>query len=194
MNAIAETTSRPQDVVGLHFFSPANVMRLLEIVRGAKTAPDVLVTSLDLARKIGKLPVVVGVCYGFVGNRILSKRTQAAERILLAGALPHEVDEAITDFGFRMGPFAMADLAGLDIGWRARKATGAKAPVADALSEQGYFGQKTGRGFYLYPEGARKGERNPDTEALITRLSRNAAFPAAASPRRTSSPGSCTRW
>lgn len=171
VNAIAETTSRPQDVVGLHFFSPANVMRLLEIVRGAKTAPDVLVTSLDLARRIGKLPVVVGVCYGFVGNRILSRRTQAAERILLAGALPHEVDEAITDFGFRMGPFAMADLAGLDIGWRARKATGAKAPVADALSEQGYFGQKTGRGFYLYPEGARKGERNPDTEALITRLS-----------------------
>lgn len=171
VNAIADTTSRPQDVVGLHFFSPANVMRLLEIVRGARTAPDVLVTSLDLARKIGKLPVVVGVCYGFVGNRILSKRTQAAERILLAGALPHEVDAAITDFGFRMGPFAMADLAGLDIGWRARKATGAKAPVADALSEQGYFGQKTGRGFYRYPEGARKGERDPETEALITRLS-----------------------
>ncbi|WP_332118376.1 3-hydroxyacyl-CoA dehydrogenase NAD-binding domain-containing protein [Azorhizobium caulinodans] len=171
VNAIAETTKRPQDVVGLHFFSPANVMRLLEIVRGAKTAPDVLVTSLDLARKIGKLPVVVGVCYGFVGNRMLAKRTQAAERLLLAGAMPHEVDDAVTDFGFRMGPFAMSDLAGLDIGWRARKATGAKAPVADALAEQGFFGQKTGRGFYRYPEGARKGERDPDTEALITRLS-----------------------
>lgn len=171
VNAIAETTKRPQDVVGLHFFSPANVMRLLEIVRGARTAPDVLVTSLDLARKIGKLPVVVGVCYGFVGNRMLAKRTQAAERLLLAGAMPHEVDDAVTDFGFRMGPFAMSDLAGLDIGWRARKATGAKAPVADALAEQGFFGQKTGRGFYRYPEGARKGERDPDTEALITRLS-----------------------
>ena len=171
VNAIAETTSRPQDVVGLHFFSPANVMRLLEIVRGAKTAPDVLVTSLDLARKIGKLPVVVGVCYGFVGNRILAKRSQAAERILLAGALPHEVDAAVTDFGFRMGPFAMLDLAGLDIGWRSRKVTGVKAPVGDGLCEQGYFGQKTGRGFYRYPDGARKGERDPDTEALITRLS-----------------------
>ena len=171
VNAIADTTSRPQDVVGLHFFSPANVMRLLEIVRGAKTAPDVLVTSLDLARKIGKLPVVVGVCYGFVGNRILTKRSQAAERILLAGALPHEVDAAVTDFGFRMGPFAMLDLAGLDIGWRSRKVTGVKAPVGDGLCEQGYFGQKTGRGFYRYPDGARKGERDPDTEALITRLS-----------------------
>ncbi|OYX88689.1 MAG: 3-hydroxyacyl-CoA dehydrogenase [Azorhizobium sp. 32-67-21] len=171
VNAIADTTSRPQDVVGLHFFSPANVMRLLEIVRGAKTAPDVLVTSLDLARKIGKLPVVVGVCYGFVGNRILAKRSQAAERILLAGALPHEVDAAVTDFGFRMGPFAMLDLAGLDIGWRSRKVTGVKAPVGDGLCEQGYFGQKTGRGFYRYPDGARKGERDPDTEALITRLS-----------------------
>ena len=171
VNAIAETTSRPQDVVGLHFFSPANVMRLLEIVRGAKTAPDVLVTSLDLARKIGKLPVVVGVCYGFVGNRILAKRSQAAERILLAGALPHEVDAAVTEFGFRMGPFAMLDLAGLDIGWRSRKVTGVKAPVGDGLCEQGYFGQKTGRGFYRYPDGARKGERDPDTEALIIRLS-----------------------
>ncbi|WP_454915669.1 3-hydroxyacyl-CoA dehydrogenase NAD-binding domain-containing protein [Xanthobacter sediminis] len=171
VDAIAATTSRPQDVVGLHFFSPANVMRLLEVVRGAKTAPDVLVTSLDLGRRLGKLPVAVGVCYGFVGNRMLAKRTQAAERLLIAGALPHEVDAAVTDFGFRMGPFAMADLAGLDIGWRARKAAGATAPVADALAEQGRFGQKTGRGFYLYPEGARAGARDPETEALIASLS-----------------------
>ncbi|MFH3479364.1 3-hydroxyacyl-CoA dehydrogenase NAD-binding domain-containing protein [Xanthobacter variabilis] len=174
VDAIAATTSRPQDVVGLHFFSPANVMRLLEVVRGAKTAPDVLVTSLDLGRKLGKLPVAVGVCYGFVGNRMLAKRTEAAERLLLAGALPHEVDAAVTDFGFRMGPFAMADLAGIDIGWRARKAAGdkaVKAPVADALAEQGRFGQKTGRGFYLYPAGARAGARDPETEALIVALS-----------------------
>jgi len=171
VDAIAAITTRPQDVVGLHFFSPANVMRLLEVVRGAKTAPDVLVTSLDLGRRLGKLPVVVGVCYGFVGNRMLSRRTQAAERLLLAGALPHEVDAAVTGFGFRMGPFAMADLAGIDIGWRARKATGGRAPVADALAEKGRFGQKTKRGFYLYPEGARKGERDPETEALITELS-----------------------
>ncbi|MFG1418256.1 3-hydroxyacyl-CoA dehydrogenase NAD-binding domain-containing protein [Xanthobacter sp. V0B-10] len=174
VDAIAATTTRPQDVVGLHFFSPANVMRLLEVVRGAKTAPDVLVTSLDLGRKLGKLPVAVGVCYGFVGNRMLAKRTEAAERLLLAGALPHEVDAAVTDFGFRMGPFAMADLAGVDIGWRARKAAGdkaVKAPVADALAEQGRFGQKTGRGFYLYPKGARAGVRDPETEALIASLS-----------------------
>ncbi|MFG1289831.1 MULTISPECIES: 3-hydroxyacyl-CoA dehydrogenase NAD-binding domain-containing protein [Xanthobacter] len=174
VDAIAATTSRPQDVVGLHFFSPANVMRLLEVVRGELTAPDVLVTALDLGRKLGKLPVVVGVCYGFVGNRMLARRTEAAERLLLAGALPHEVDVAVTDFGFRMGPFAMADLAGIDIGWRARKAAGdkaVKAPVADALAEQGRFGQKTGRGFYLYPEGARAGARDPETEALIAALS-----------------------
>ncbi|WP_019832372.1 3-hydroxyacyl-CoA dehydrogenase NAD-binding domain-containing protein [Sphingomonas sp. PR090111-T3T-6A] len=171
VNAIAACTSRPADVVGLHFFSPANIMRLLEVVRGAETAPDVLVTSFELGRKLGKLPVIVGVCHGFVGNRILAKRSQAAERLLLAGALPHEIDAAVTDFGFRMGPFAMADLAGQDIGWRVRKATGARAPVSDALCEMGRFGQKTGRGFYLYPEGARKGTRDPETEALIARLS-----------------------
>lgn len=171
VNAIAAATSRPQDFVGLHFFSPANVMRLLEVVRGEKTAPDGLATGLELGRKLGKLPVVVGVCYGFVGNRMLAKRSQAAERLLLAGSLPHEVDAAVMAFGFRMGPFAMADLAGLDIGWRARKATGGKVPVADALCEMGRFGQKTGRGFYLYPDGARKGERDPETEALIADLS-----------------------
>ena len=171
VDAIAACTSRPADVVGLHFFSPANIMRLLEIVRGAETAPDVLLTSVELGRKLGKLPVVVGVCYGFVGNRMLARRSQAAERLLLAGALPHEIDAAVTDFGFRMGPFAMSDLAGLDIGWRARKATGGRAPVSDALCEMGRFGQKTRRGFYLYPEGARKGKRDPETEALIVRLS-----------------------
>lgn len=171
VNAIAGFTTRPADVIGLHFFSPANVMRLLEIVRAEKTAPDVIATALDLGHRLGKLPVVVGVCHGFVGNRILAKRSAAAERLLLAGALPHEIDRAVTDFGFRMGPFAMADLAGLDIGWRTRKATGGTAPVADALCDQGRFGQKTGRGFYLYPEGARKGVRDPEVEALIRRLS-----------------------
>lgn len=171
IDAIAGFTSRPADVIGLHFFSPANVMRLLEIVRAAKTAPDVIATSLDLAKRLAKLPVVVGVCHGFVGNRMLAKRSAAAERLLLAGALPHEIDDAVTGFGFRMGQFAMLDLAGLDIGWRNRKATGGKAPVADALCEQGHFGQKTGRGFYAYPQGARKGERDPEAEALILRLS-----------------------
>ena len=175
VDAIAASTSRPADVVGLHFFSPANIMRLLEVVRGAATAPDVLVTGFELGRRLGKLPVVVGVCYGFVGNRILARRSQAAERLLLAGAWPQEVDAAVTAFGFRMGPFAMADLTGLDIGWRARKATGGRAPVADALCEMERFGQKTGRGgFYLYPAGARKGEPDSETERLIERLAAEA--------------------
>ncbi len=167
VNRIAAATERPADVLGLHFFSPANVMRLVEVVRAERTAPDVLATANDLARRLGKLPVTVGVCFGFVGNRMLARRSAAGERLLLAGALPHEVDSAVTAFGFRMGPFAMADLAGLDIGWRTRKATGGKAPVADALCEMGRLGQKTGRGFYLYPEGARTGARDPEVEALI---------------------------
>ncbi|MGU3537281.1 3-hydroxyacyl-CoA dehydrogenase NAD-binding domain-containing protein [Methylobacterium sp. A54F] len=169
VNRIAAATTRPQDVLGLHFFSPANVMRLVEVVRGEATAPDALATANDLARRLGKLPVTVGVCFGFVGNRMLARRSAAAERLLLEGALPHEIDSAVTAFGFRMGPFAMSDLAGLDIGWRTRKATGGSAPVADALCEQGRFGQKSGRGFYLYPEGARTGTRDPEVEALIAR-------------------------
>lgn len=167
VNRIAAATDRPADVLGLHFFSPANVMRLVEVVRAERTAPDALATANDLTRQLAKLPVTVGVCFGFVGNRMLARRSAAGERLLLAGALPHEIDAAVTDFGFRMGPFAMADLAGLDIGWRTRKATGGKAPIADALCEQGRLGQKTGRGFYLYPEGARTGSRDPEVEALI---------------------------
>lgn len=171
VNKIASFTQRSQDVIGLHFFSPANVMKLLEIVRAENTAPDVIATSLELGRKLGKLPVVVGVCHGFVGNRMLAKRVSAAERLLLGGALPYEVDAAVTTFGFRMGPFAMADLAGLDIGWRNRKANGGFAPVADALAEKGHLGQKTRRGFYLYPEGARTGERDTQVEAMIAEMS-----------------------
>ncbi|KNY22389.1 3-hydroxyacyl-CoA dehydrogenase [Methylobacterium sp. ARG-1] len=167
VDAIAAVTGRPQDVLGLHFFSPANVMRLVEVVRAGKTAPDVLATALDLAKRLNKLPVTVGVCFGFVGNRILERRSRAAERLLLEGALPHEVDAAVTGFGFRMGPFAMSDLAGLDIGWRSRKDFGGRAPVADALAEMGRFGQKTGRGFFVYSDGARTGTRDPEVEALI---------------------------
>ena len=171
VDAIAATTRRPKDVLGLHFFSPANVMRLVEVVRGEKTAPEVLATGIDLARKLGKLPVTVGVCFGFVGNRMLARRSAAGERLLLEGALPHEVDAAVTGFGFRMGPFAMGDLAGLDIGWRTRKATGGVAPIADALCEMGRFGQKSGHGFYRYPQGARAGERDPEVETLIAETS-----------------------
>ncbi|CAD5250639.1 Short chain enoyl-CoA hydratase /3-hydroxyacyl-CoA dehydrogenase [Bosea sp. 62] len=168
---IAAVTSRPADVLGLHFFSPANVMKLLEIVRPAGVANDVVATALALGRKLGKVPVVVGNCFGFVGNRILEARTRAAERLLVAGALPHEVDAALTDFGFKMGPFAMSDLAGNDISWRSRKARGKSAAVADAICERGWFGQKTGRGYYRYPEGARAGERDPEVEALIAEVS-----------------------
>ncbi|MCB4801266.1 3-hydroxyacyl-CoA dehydrogenase [Methylobacterium brachiatum] len=167
VDAIAAVTGRPQDVLGLHFFSPANVMRLVEVVRAGKTAPDVLATALDLAKRLNKLPVTVGVCFGFVGNRILERRSRAAERLLLEGALPHAIDAAVTGFGFRMGPFAMSDLAGLDIGWRSRKDFGGRAPVADALAEMGRFGQKTGRGFFVYSDGARTGTRDPEVEALI---------------------------
>ena len=169
--AIAAATARPADVIGLHFFSPANVMKLLEIVRPHGAADDVVATGIALGRRLGKVPVVVGNAFGFVGNRMLEQRTRAAERLLVAGALPHEVDRALTEFGFKMGPFAMSDLAGNDIGWRTRKSLGKTAAVADALCEAGRFGQKTGKGYYLYPKGARVGERDPEVEALIARIS-----------------------
>ena len=168
---IAAVTSRPADVLGMHFFSPANVMKLLEIVRPAGVANDVVATAIGLGRKLGKVPVVVGNCFGFVGNRLLEARTRAAERLLVAGALPHEVDAALTGFGFKMGPFAMSDLAGNDISWRSRKARGKSAAVADAICERGWFGQKSGRGYYRYPEGARAGQRDPEVEALIAEVS-----------------------
>ncbi|MBZ9737711.1 MULTISPECIES: 3-hydroxyacyl-CoA dehydrogenase NAD-binding domain-containing protein [unclassified Mesorhizobium] len=167
IDEIAASTSRPQDVLGLHFFSPANVMKLLEIVRAEKTAPDALATVVDLARRIGKVAVVVGVCHGFVGNRMLAARGSESEALLLEGATPSQIDKAFTDFGWPMGPFQMGDLAGLDIGWRNRKARGLTAVIADTLCEQGRFGQKTGRGFYLYEAGARSGVPDPEVEALI---------------------------
>lgn len=169
--AIAAATSRPRDVLGMHFFSPANVMKLLEVVRPEGVADDAVATAVALGRRLGKVPVVVGNCFGFVGNRMLTQRTRAAERLLIAGALPHEVDSALTEFGFKMGPFAMSDLAGNDIGWRTRKALGRTAAVADALCEAGWFGQKTGRGYYRYPQGARTGQRDPEVEALIMHIS-----------------------
>lgn len=167
VDEIASFTSRPQDVVGLHFFSPANVMKLLEIVRGDKTAPDVLATALAVGKKIGKVPVVVGVCHGFVGNRMLGARGDDLEPLLLEGASPEQVDKVFTDFGFPMGPFAMWDLAGLDIGWRTRKALGRTAVIADSLCEQGRFGQKTGKGVYLYEAGSRTPKPDPEVARLI---------------------------
>ena len=172
VNEISAMTARPQSVLGMHFFSPANVMRLLEIVRADKTAPDVLATAIAVARRIGKVPVVVGVCHGFVGNRMLRARSIESERLLLEGALPHEVDSALTEFGFPMGPFAMGDLAGLDVGWRMRKAQGIRAEIADALCEQGRYGQKTSKGYYLYEAGSRKGQPDPEVEHLIVAASK----------------------
>jgi 3-hydroxyacyl-CoA dehydrogenase len=167
VNDIARATHRPESVVGMHFFSPANVMRLLEIVRGSATAPATLSTAVAIGRKIRKAPVVVGVCHGFVGNRMLRLRSVEAERLLLEGALPQEVDAAMTEFGFPMGPFAASDLAGLDVSWRMRKAQGIEALIADQLCERGRFGQKTGQGFYRYEPGSRTPEPDEEVEKLI---------------------------
>ncbi|MBN7763240.1 enoyl-CoA hydratase/isomerase family protein [Nitratireductor aquibiodomus] len=167
VNEIAATTKRPQDVVGLHFFSPAHVMKLLEIVRGDETALEVIKTALTLARKIGKVPVVVGVCNGFVGNRMLAARREQNEDLLLSGATPEQVDRVFTDFGWPMGPFQMVDLAGLDISWKHRQSLGLTAPIADTLCEAGHFGQKAGRGFYLYEEGSRTPKPDPFVQELI---------------------------
>ena len=171
VNAIGAATQRPEQVLGLHFFSPANVMRLVEVVRGGKTARPVLASALALARKIRKVPVTVGVCYGFVGNRMLSQRSRAVERLLLEGALPQQIDAALVEFGFPMGPFAAADLAGLDVGWRARKGRGATSPVADALCEAGRYGQKTGGGYYHYEPGSRAPLPDPEVERIIVATS-----------------------
>jgi 3-hydroxyacyl-CoA dehydrogenase len=168
VNKIGAATKRPQDVIGLHFFSPANVMRLCEIVRGYETAPDVLATGLAVARRIGKVPVVVGVCHGFVGNRMLMVRGKQADKLLLEGVLPQQVDAVITKFGMPMGPFAMLDLAGLDIGRRSRKDRGEISEIEDALCEAGRFGQKTGKGYYRYEQGSRSPLPDTEVENLIT--------------------------
>lgn len=169
IDAIAAGTDHPDRVLGLHFFSPANVMPLVEVVRGAATGHAALATGFETARRIGKTPVVVGVCHGFVGNRMLGVRSSQAERLLLEGALPSQVDNVLTGFGFRMGPFAMGDMAGLDIGWRNRKAQGTTAPIGDALCEDGRFGQKTGSGYYAYAGRDRRDD--PEVTRIIERVS-----------------------
>ncbi len=167
INEIAAATKRPEDVLGMHFFSPANVMRLLEIVRARKTSYAALATALGIGRRIGKVTSVVGVCDGFVGNRMLARRTTQAEMLLLEGALPWDVDAAVLAFGFPMGPFAMGDLAGLDVGWRIRKARGVTAEISDTLCEAGRFGQKTGAGYYRYEKGSRTPMPDPEVEKII---------------------------
>lgn len=148
IDMIASVTRRPQDVIGLHFFSPANVMKLLEIVRAYHTADDVIATCMELARKINKVAVLVGVCPGFVGNRILAARQGQAQKLVYQGAMPWDVDAALNTFGFRMGPYQMSDLAGLDIGWK--KGARTANPIRDALCEIDRRGQKTGAGYYDY--------------------------------------------
>ncbi|MFZ1566059.1 3-hydroxyacyl-CoA dehydrogenase NAD-binding domain-containing protein, partial [Sphingorhabdus sp.] len=162
VNEIASATNRPQAVLGMHFFSPANVMKLLEVVRGEKTADDVLATAMAIGKKIGKVAVVAGVCDGFIGNRMLSKRQQPANELLMEGATPQQIDNVFTEFGFPMGPFQMADLAGMDIGWH-RDTSKEPTNVREAMCLAGRFGQKNGKGFYDYDE---KRNRTPSPEAL----------------------------
>jgi len=174
VDEIAASTTRPADVIGLHFFSPAHVMKLLEIVVADKTAIDVVATGFALGKALGKICVRAGVCDGFIGNRILAVYRDAAGHMVLDGASPFQIDKALVDFGFAMGPFAVSDLAGLDIGWATRKR---KAPhrhpeervptYIDRLCEQGHFGQKTGEGYYVYEKGKRGGTPNPKIMELV---------------------------
>ena len=174
IDAIAASITRPQDVVGLHFFSPANIMKLLEVVVPKAVSADVVATAFELAKKLRKTPVRAGVCDGFIGNRILAVYRTAADHLMEDGASPYQIDKAVREFGFPMGPYQVVDLAGGDIGWATRKRRAATrdpnaryVQIADRLCERGWFGQKTGRGFYLYPEGARTGVPDPEVEAII---------------------------
>ena len=173
LNRIAAFTKRPHDVIGLHFFSPANVMRLLEVVRGDKTAPDVLATAMQLSKRIKKVAVVSGVCDGFIGNRMLARYGAAANDLLNLGAMPQQVDRALEQFGLAMGIFRVGDLAGLDIGWAIRKRRAAERPgedlptIADRICEAGRFGQKTGAGWYRYEAGRRDPLPDPAVERII---------------------------
>jgi 3-hydroxyacyl-CoA dehydrogenase len=173
LDAIAAATRDPSRFLGLHFFSPAHVMRLLEVVRGARTAPETLASGVAFGRKLGKIPVVTGVCEGFCGNRILKAYRIVAETMVEDGAAPEEVDAAMTDYGFPMGPFAVQDMAGLEIAYANRKLKPALRPdgsrlgLVEALVEAGRLGRKNGKGWYAYPEGARSGAPDPEATALI---------------------------
>ncbi|MGY9073954.1 MAG: 3-hydroxyacyl-CoA dehydrogenase NAD-binding domain-containing protein [Acidimicrobiales bacterium] len=165
VNEIASATSRPESVIGLHFFSPANVMKMLEVVRGDLTAPEVIATSMALAKRISKVPVLCRVCHGFIGNRMLFMRRLEADKMILEGATPAQVDKVIFDYGFPMGPFAMSDLAGLDIGWKEEDSTG--STVRELMCESGRRGQKNGRGYYTYDPETRASTADPEVEEMI---------------------------
>lgn len=190
IDAIAAATTRPQDVCGMHFFSPANIMRLLENVRADKTSDEVVATIMDVARRIGKVGVLVGVCYGFVGNRMLHQRGREAMALVEEGAAPEEVDAVLKDFGFPMGHFAMNDLAGVDVGWRIRqerRKAGAPDAIApnwlDRIAELGRHGQKTGAGIYRYEKGDRTPRPDPEVTAILQAYRREADI----EPRRIDS-------
>jgi 3-hydroxyacyl-CoA dehydrogenase len=184
LNRIAAFTRRPQDVIGLHFFSPANVMRLLEVVRGAKTAPDVLATAMQLAKRVKKVAVVSGVCDGFIGNRMLARYVSACMGLINLGASPQQVDRALEKFGLAMGLFRVGDLAGLDIGWAARKRRSLEHPdqdfssVADRICEAGRYGQKTGAGWYRYEPGRRDPLTDPVVDQIIEQWRREKGYQA----------------
>jgi len=163
IDEIAASISRPEDVVGMHFFSPANIMKLLEVVRGAKTAPDVLVTVMGLSKKIRKVAVVAGVCHGFIGNRMLMPRQIEATKLLLEGATPEQIDRVHVEFGMPMGPFQMADLAGVDIGWH--RDPDRIENIRDALCAIDRWGQKKGAGFYDYDE-----KRRPSPSPVVQKI------------------------
>ena len=173
VDEIAAATKRPQDVIGTHFFSPANVMRLLEVVRGKKTAKDALATTMKLGKTLKKVPVVSGVCDGFIGNRMIEKYGQQSLFLLDEGASPQQVDAAAQKWGLAMGPFTMGDMAGLDIGWEIRKRRYQERPnflyskVGDRICEQGRYGQKTGKGWYLYEAGNRKPIPDPEVDKIV---------------------------
>ena len=171
VDAIAGPLQRPEDFVGMHFFSPANVMKLLEVVTAATSSPEAIVTAIAVGRKIAKVPVVSGNCDGFIGNRMVAKRSAQVDLLLQKGALPADIDNALKAFGFPMGPLAINDMSGLDIGWSIRKRRGTPFAIADAVCERGWFGQKTGKGYYLYAPGDRTPLPNPEVEALIVEIS-----------------------
>ncbi|MDP3847568.1 MAG: 3-hydroxyacyl-CoA dehydrogenase NAD-binding domain-containing protein [Pseudomonas sp.] len=181
IDAIAAVTGRPEQVLGLHFFSPAHIMKLLEIVRGAQTAPAVLEAMLALGQRIGKACVVAGNCHGFIGNRMLHTYVREARMLLLEGAYPHQVDAALQGFGFAMGPFRMYDVVGIDLEWRARELAGIgqddpAVQVDNRLCELGRCGQKSGQGYYRYAAGSRQAEQDPEVDALVLQVSEQLGF------------------
>lgn len=181
IDAIAAVTRRAPQVLGLHFFSPAHIMKLLEVVRAAKTSPEVLDAALALGQRMGKVSVVAGNCFGFIGNRMLNTYVLEARKMLLEGAFPYQVDAALQAFGFAMGPFRMYDVVGIDLGWRARQLSGVgqDAPeiqVDNRLCELGRFGQKSGDGYYHYEPGSRQAEHDLEVDALVLQVSEGLGY------------------